>query len=114
MTVRIDWRGAEIDEATRRAAAAALFDAGAHLAEESNRTVPFEEGTLQRSSTLTTDAEGLLVALAYDTPYAVRLHENPQYNFQHGRRGKWLQLTLQEQAARIEGWLRDRLAEVFR
>lgn len=36
--------------------------------------------------------------VSYDTPYAVRLHEHPEYNFQGGREGKWLEKTVNEKS----------------
>ena len=44
--------------------------------------VPFDEGTLAQSGTVeraTTPEEG--AAIVFDTPYAKRLHEHPEYNF---------------------------------
>ena len=54
--------------------------------------VPLEIGTLQASGTVERAAspdEG--AAVVYDTPYAARLHEHPEYNFQGGRKGKYLE-----------------------
>lgn len=112
MTARIDWHGAEVKRLVERAGDDALRDTVEFVLEEANRTVPIEEGTLQRSGG--TDVGGGEATVFYDTPYAARLHENPQYRFQHGRRGKWLQLTLNEQARRIGDFLRDRVGGAFR
>lgn len=30
-------------------------------------------------------------AVIYDTPYAAKLHEHPEYNFQGGRQGKYVE-----------------------
>ena len=42
------------------------------------------------------DASETSATVSYDTPYAVRLHQNPQYQFNFGRRGKWLELAMDE------------------
>jgi len=58
----------------------------------SSAEAPLEIGTLIGSSTVepaTTPEEG--AAVVYDTPYAARLHEHPEYNFQGGRKGKYLE-----------------------
>lgn len=54
--------------------------------------VPFEVGTLDASGQVlpAEDAEQG-AAVTYDTPYAARLHEHPEYNFQGGRKGKYLE-----------------------
>lgn len=58
----------------------------------SNAEAPLDIGTLIGSSTVipaTDPTEG--AAVVYDTPYAARLHEHPEYNFQGGRKGKYLE-----------------------
>lgn len=111
MAVRVVWHGDRVNRKVEQVGADAIADAAEFLLEEANRSVPIEEGTLQRSGFA--DAEGLAATVSYDTPYAARLHENPQYSFQHGRRGKWLQLTWDEQAARVRTFLVDRMKGAF-
>lgn len=67
--------------------------------EHANRTVPLEEGTLERSGTAS--AEGLRGVVAYDTPYAARQHEDTTLSHDSGRRAKWLELTGQEKGKAI-------------
>lgn len=53
---------------------------------------PLDVGTLVGSGTVeraTDPEEG--AAVVYDTPYAARLHEHPEYNFQNGRQGKYVE-----------------------
>lgn len=52
--------------------------------------VPHDEGTLQNSGTVETLPNGDIV-LGYHTPYAARLHEHPEYHFQKGRKGKYIE-----------------------
>ena len=35
-----------------------------------------------------------VVQVGYHTKYAARLHEHPEYHFQKGREGKWLESTI--------------------
>lgn len=51
--------------------------------------VPHDKGTLQNSGTVQREANGWVVG--YNTVYAARLHEHPEYNFQRGRKGKYLE-----------------------
>lgn len=51
--------------------------------------VPHDEGTLQNSGAVEPVRDG--VVLGYHTPYAARLHEHPEYNFQKGRKGKYIE-----------------------
>lgn len=112
MGVRVEWRGDAVKDALARVGSDTVADVGEFVLEEANRTVPIEEGTLERSGFV--DVDGLEATVSYDTSYAARLHENPQYHFQHGRRGKWLQLTLGEQQQRAERFIADRLRGAFR
>lgn len=93
-----------------RAAEQAVGDAAEHLLTEANKTVPLEEGALQRSGTVT--HEGLRAVVSYDTPYAVVQHERTDYRHDPGRRAKWLQLTFQEQAGRVGKFIAQRIRGV--
>jgi len=55
----------------------------------SQAEVPHRKGTLQNTGATDRDNHGAYVG--YHTPYAARLHENPQYNFGKGRKGKYLE-----------------------
>jgi hypothetical protein len=83
------------------AAFKALQYAAEHILTESIRTVPKDTGLLQQSGKVSSDKSTMEAVVSYDTPYAVRLHEHPEYNFQNGRRGKWLELTILEQQSKI-------------
>lgn len=53
---------------------------------------PLDIGTLIESQSVVpaeTPEDG--AAVMYDTPYAAKLHEHPEYNFQGGRKGKYLE-----------------------
>jgi hypothetical protein len=67
----------------------ALLDTGHELLRLSEFEVPHDEGTLQNSGTV--EAIGGDVVLGYHTPYAARLHEHPEFRFQKGRKGKYLE-----------------------
>lgn len=55
----------------------------------SQMEVPHDEGTLQNSGVVE-KVDGDWV-VGYHTAYAARLHEHPQYRFQKGRKGKYLE-----------------------
>lgn len=58
--------------------------------------VPHDEGTLQNSGAV--ESVGQDAVLGYHTSYAARLHEHPEYNFQKGRKGKYLEDPIRENA----------------
>jgi len=80
----------------------AVNDAGGNLLAESIKEVPHDIGTLQGTGNASepkivgTDIE---VEVGYNTPYAARLHEHPEYHFQKGRKGKYLEDPLKRMAS---------------
>ena len=82
----------------REGAAAGLHDAVEHALGESNRIVPIEEGTLERSGRTSVDPDNLQAAVSYDTPYAVRQHEDLTYHHDQGREAKYLEKTMAAEA----------------
>lgn len=75
------------------AAARGLALAAEHVLGEANKKVPLEEGTLERSGSTSVDEANLQAAVSYDTPYAVRQHEDAM-NHNDGRTHKWLENAL--------------------
>jgi len=98
--------------AARAAAVRALGDIAEDALREANRTVPLEEGTLARSGTAQVDPANLQAAVGYDTPYAVRQHEDPTLRHDAGRRSHWLQRTVEEHRDRYQAYYVDQLKEV--
>lgn len=75
---------------TDRAATAA----GEHLLQSANVHVPIDEATLERSGVVSATVEEgdrTVVVVSYDTPYAVRQHEDLTYEHDPGRTAKWLE-----------------------
>lgn len=78
----------------------ALMKMGDELLRLSNKEVPHDEGVL--ASTGVVEEEGKDVIVGYHTPYAARLHEHPEYEFQKGRKGKFLEDPLKQNLSK---WL---------
>lgn len=106
------WYGDNAERLARQAGARALRAAGEHILEHANRTVPIEEGILQQSGTV--DSDETQAVISYDTPYAVRQHEDVTLTHAAGRRAKWLELTLQERAEAVRDYIADALRRALR
>lgn len=78
-----------------RASFVGLQAAGEFILGESIKITPLDEGDLQRSGNVSNNGIDT-VNISFNTPYAARLHENPQFRFQNGRRGKYLETPLQQ------------------
>lgn len=59
----------------------------------SQREVPHNTGELASSGSVsdTIRSKGLEKLVGYNKVYAARLHEHPEYRFQKGRKGKYLE-----------------------
>ena len=66
----------------------ALTQVGFKILEISEPEVPLDEGTLLRSGTV--QQVGDKTMAGYNTEYAARLHNHPEYSFQNGRKGNFL------------------------
>lgn len=86
-----NWRGAAIEEAKRRGIETALYVGGSHILNKSTAIAPKDEGILIQTAGVAVDANAGKANVYYTQKYAARLHENPQYNFQGGRQGKFLE-----------------------
>lgn len=68
-----------------------LWAAMDYLASESKAQVPLDEGTLKMSCAVSVSDDGKTGCVSYDTPYAVRQHEELSYHHQRGRKAKYLE-----------------------
>jgi hypothetical protein len=63
--------------------------------------VPIEEATLERSGVVSVDESSVTAAVSYDTPYAIRQHEEMGYRHDAGRTAKYLERPLHEENGTI-------------
>jgi hypothetical protein len=97
MITQLFWNQQSIINGVRGDAMKGLRAGAEFLLTETIKTTPKDEGILIQSGKVSHDSSKVEAAVSFDTPYAVRLHEHPEYNFQNGRRGKYLEKTLNEQ-----------------
>ncbi|MGW8374265.1 minor capsid protein [Streptomyces sp. ODS28] len=95
---RLRWNGEAALRGTHEGAARGLRLAAEHVLAKSRERVPLDEGPLERSGVATIDESSLDAAVSYDTPYAVRQHEELSYRHDPGRTAKYLEDPLNEQA----------------
>ena len=99
--------GIDPEKATDEAVGRGLLLAAEYLLEAANRTVPWEEHTLEASGKASLSDDGMTAAVSYDTPYAVAQHENLTYRHNEGRRAKWLEQAMHEEADAIREIIAD-------
>jgi hypothetical protein len=92
ISASFEWKpsGRSPGKGTEQAALHGLRQAGELVLERSNRMVPLEEGTLERSGRVTDNGRDE-VAVSYDTPYARVQHEDMTLRHDNGRSAKFLE-----------------------
>lgn len=99
--LKLDGLG-KVDKAVHEAADRGLQTAMEHVLQVSREQVPHEEGTLERSGVASVDAGQLIGAVSYDTPYAVRQHEDLTLRHDSGRKAKYLEDPFTAEAKMVQ------------
>lgn len=98
---KLDLHLGDIADALRDAAAKAVELACEHVLQVSDANVPHQEGVLERSGQYDVDRNRLVGAVFYDTPYAVRQHEDMTLRHDNGRSAKYLENALTGEASTV-------------
>lgn len=112
-----DFRFEAFAAMAKDAAVRGLNMAATQLKTDSVELAPTDIGTLRGSAAVTPAApEDLQAGVSYDTPYAVRLHEHPGYNFQTDHnpkaQGKYLEEPLVENKNTYAGIIATQLRSI--
>lgn len=78
----------------------ALNAGSEYLLSEANLSVPHEDGTLERSGQASNDGR-TRAAVSYDTPYAVRQHEDMSLRHDGKGQAKWLENAMSRSAKTV-------------
>ncbi|MGE9695917.1 hypothetical protein ACQKFA_19370 [Streptomyces sp. CH6] len=111
---RLTWNGARALGAMQAGAVLGVRLAAEHVLTISRARVPIEEGTLERSGTASVDEAGPVAAVSYDTPYAVRVHEDLTARHDPGRGAKYLEAVVDEEGERALAIIAAQLRRALR
>lgn len=114
MKVKVTWDDIMARHAAMEGGADGLLEAAQIILEASNQIVPFDQGTLMGSGAVDFDFDEQTAHVYYDTVYAAKLHQNPKYNFQGGRRGKYLRTAAMQSKPRLAPTLAEGMKLKFR
>lgn len=119
---RVKWHGDEAKVTAQLAGMKALYEGGEAVLTKSQEEVPHATGTLQRSGTVTKVPSELAVYISYNTPYAVRQHED--LNLRHpdprsplstpGRKAKYLEDPFNRLKGKIRRLVELRIKKALR
>lgn len=107
------WQGPQIIAMKDQAVGQALYKGASHVLNEANNIAPKDEGALTQTSDVAVDEKAGKANIFYVQKYAAKLHENPQYNFQGGREGKWLEKAILSEGDRVAEIMANEIRERF-
>lgn len=87
----VDWNGPQIEVLLEGASVQGLTLASEYLLQVSRGLVPLDEAILELSGVASVDPDNLIAAVSYDTVYAVRQHEELEWQHAPGRTAKYLE-----------------------
>lgn len=97
----------------RRKVILGLLLVGEHILNKSNEIIPLDESTLQRSGKVIVDEQALTVAVTYNSPYAVRQHEELSWKHAPGRQAKYLETAVNSSKTETAQIMKDALRPWF-
>lgn len=74
--------------------------------------VPHDKGMLQ-SSSATEPVNDTEIIIGFNKVYAARLHEHPEYRFQKGRKGKYLEDPIKHNLNAFLGFMQSEVNDVL-
>lgn len=96
--MRVHINKALVKTVVTRGSKKAVWSALDHLASVSKEQVPLDKGPLKDSCYVDVASDGKSGTVSYDTPYAVRQHEEMGYQHQRGRKAKYLEDPVNDKA----------------
>ena len=94
------WNGPQAVAIAHEATMLGLERAGEHVRGVAVNLAPIERGDLRNSAAVSSDDARTEVAVSFDTPYAVRQHEELDYHHDVGQ-AKYLESALNENADQV-------------
>lgn len=79
---------------------------------ESQKLVPVDTGTLKRSGNIQT--EDNITTISYNTPYALKQHEDATLNHPNGGEAKYLERPFNEKAGELESYIQTEVYKTLR
>lgn len=81
---------------------------------ESQKLVPVDAGTLQKSGAIKVDSQNLIAQISYNTPYALKQHEDATLNHPKGGEAKYLERPFNEKSGELEVNVGNEIQKILR
>ncbi|MFI6886756.1 hypothetical protein [Streptosporangium canum] len=98
----------------KRSAVLGLTKSAEHVLRMAKHNTPHESGDLERSGAASVDPPNLVAAVSFNTPYAVRQHEEVSYDHPKKGEAKYLENALRDESAAVLKILAKHLQGAFR
>lgn len=95
----VEWDGDKVADAISQAARQGLRDAAEYTRERAVQRTPVMDGVLRNSAKVSQD--GLTAAISFNTPYAIKQHEELGYRHKDGE-AKYLENTMRAERGMIQ------------
>lgn len=112
MKIRVSLDKAKIRSVVQQCTKKGTWSALDHLAAISKQQVPLDQGPLKNSCYVDVADDGSSGTVSYDTPYAIRQHEEMGYSHQRGRKAKYLEDPANDSGVQHE--MRELIARAYR
>lgn len=106
------WNDRKARDAAKEARVEGSIKAAERILKISQGEVPIDQGELRDSGRVVADEDGAIIA--YDTPYAVRQHEDLTLRHPHGGDAKYLERPLSENHELLVRALAEALDQALR
>lgn len=113
VSVTTNWRGDLVEKIVREAAFQGLHDGAEAILTEAIDETPVDTGTLRRSGTVTDAPSEEAVYVSFNTPYAVKQHEDLTLNHPRGGKAKYLEDPYKRKATNIAKLVQNRIEQVL-
>lgn len=88
-----------------------LYEISQEIGRLSSFEVPHNIGTLAGSYGIDPEGDGYIVG--YNMVYAARLHEHPEYHFQKGRKGKYLEDPIKKNLSSFKSYIEKAINQIL-
>lgn len=99
-------------EAMRKAVKKGVEDVANEVLRLSTFQVPHDTGMLQTSGHVEPGNGETEKIVGFNKVYAARLHEHPEYRFQKGRKGKYLEDPIKNNLGVLIKWIQDSIGRI--
>ena len=108
------WNEQLVLQIAKAAAMSALRDGAEAILTESHTEIPHDSGTMQRSGTVTEAPSENAVYISFNTPYAVKQHEDLTLRHSAGRKAKYLEDPFNRNTDRVLRLAQTRVSRALR